>query len=85
MEIVASQTKGLSARIANYDVIHQATNQRQLYERMAQSIASMPISPRHLLGICYFVLEKLLMPHGGADLVHFVLLSFNSKELRKHG
>ena len=51
---------------------HQATNQRQLYERMAQSIASMPISPRHLLGICYFVLEKLPMPHGGADLVHFV-------------
>ena len=33
---------------------------------MAQSIPSVPIPPGYLSGICYFVLEKLQMPHGGA-------------------
>ena len=44
---------------------------------MAQSIPGMPIPPPPqgicCMGICYFILENLSMPHGGADLVNSFL------------
>ena len=48
---------------------------------LSQFQASPPLPPGHLSGICHFVLEKLQMPHGGAQKYSANSLSWDNTKI----